>query len=348
MNRNSCPNIHVIGDACIGGGIPKSASAASAQGKACAAAIVALISGKAPETPRLTGACYNTVAPGYAFSLAGVYQPKDGHVRRSRRRATQPGRCAARGARSARRTSCGKLVQDDHGGNALARSSDPYRACRSPACARPALRGRRAGVAPYIIVGDAIPESLTERAATPRAGARWWSSAPAPASSATPARFRNRGFRATSRPTLPAPAAAGRKASFGCGWSTRPASIPRRSCRPIIASTASTASGRLARQADPVGRTDRGYRGVSRKPARIGTGRHDAATDQFNTPPVPRPRRRRGRARRGPDRDAAARRGDARDARRPRSAMSSAAPRCGPARSSSTFRRWSRTATPCR
>jgi hypothetical protein len=28
--------------------------------------------------PRLVGACYNTVAPGYAFSLAGVYQPKDG------------------------------------------------------------------------------------------------------------------------------------------------------------------------------------------------------------------------------------------------------------------------------
>ena len=32
------PNIHVIGDACIGGGIPKSASSASAQGKACAEA----------------------------------------------------------------------------------------------------------------------------------------------------------------------------------------------------------------------------------------------------------------------------------------------------------------------
>ncbi len=28
--------------------------------------------------PRLVGACYNTVAPGYAFSLSGVYQPKDG------------------------------------------------------------------------------------------------------------------------------------------------------------------------------------------------------------------------------------------------------------------------------
>jgi sulfide dehydrogenase [flavocytochrome c] flavoprotein chain len=71
------PNIHVIGDACLGGGIPKSASAASAQGHACAAGIVNLLSGKPPETPRLTGICYNTVAPGYAFSLPGVYMPRD-------------------------------------------------------------------------------------------------------------------------------------------------------------------------------------------------------------------------------------------------------------------------------
>jgi sulfide dehydrogenase [flavocytochrome c] flavoprotein chain len=72
------PNIHVIGDACIAGQIPKAASAAHVQGKACAAAVTNLIAGKAPETPRLTGACYNTVAPGYAFSLSGTYQPKDG------------------------------------------------------------------------------------------------------------------------------------------------------------------------------------------------------------------------------------------------------------------------------
>lgn len=69
-------HIHVIGDACLGGGIPKSASAAGAQGKACAAAIVNLLAGRAPEAPRLTGVCYNTVAPGYGFSLAGNYQPK--------------------------------------------------------------------------------------------------------------------------------------------------------------------------------------------------------------------------------------------------------------------------------
>jgi len=71
------PNTHVIGDACLGGGIPKSASAASAQGKACAAVIANLIAGKPPEASKLTGICYNIVAPGYAFSLAGVYQPKD-------------------------------------------------------------------------------------------------------------------------------------------------------------------------------------------------------------------------------------------------------------------------------
>lgn len=70
------PNIHVIGDACLGGGIPKSASAASAQGKACAATIVNLLAGRASETPRLTGVCYNIVAPGYGFSLAGNYQPR--------------------------------------------------------------------------------------------------------------------------------------------------------------------------------------------------------------------------------------------------------------------------------
>ncbi|MDF0492083.1 NAD(P)/FAD-dependent oxidoreductase [Bradyrhizobium yuanmingense] len=70
------PNVHVVGDACLGGGIPKSASAASAQGMACAGAIVNLFAGRGPETPRLTGVCYNVVAPGYGFSLAGNYEPR--------------------------------------------------------------------------------------------------------------------------------------------------------------------------------------------------------------------------------------------------------------------------------
>ncbi len=72
------PDIHVIGDACIGGGIPKSASAANAQGTACAAAVASMLAGTAPSAQKLPGTCYNTVAPGYAFSLSGIYQPKDG------------------------------------------------------------------------------------------------------------------------------------------------------------------------------------------------------------------------------------------------------------------------------
>ena len=72
------PDLHVIGDACFGGTIPKSASAANVQGKACAEAIAKLIAGKSPDIPRLVGACYNTVAPGYAFSQSGVYQAREG------------------------------------------------------------------------------------------------------------------------------------------------------------------------------------------------------------------------------------------------------------------------------
>jgi NADPH-dependent 2,4-dienoyl-CoA reductase/sulfur reductase-like enzyme len=71
------PNIHVIGDAIIGGNVPKSASAAGAEGKACAAVVASLIAGTAPARPTLEGACYNTVTPGYAFSLSGNYQPRD-------------------------------------------------------------------------------------------------------------------------------------------------------------------------------------------------------------------------------------------------------------------------------
>jgi sulfide dehydrogenase [flavocytochrome c] flavoprotein chain len=71
------PNIHVIGDACIGGGIPKSASAANAEAKACASVVASLIAGQSPDMPKLDGTCYNTVAPGYAFSLSGTYQPRD-------------------------------------------------------------------------------------------------------------------------------------------------------------------------------------------------------------------------------------------------------------------------------
>ena len=72
------PNIHVIGDACIAGGMPKSAFAANSQAKVCAAALAKLLAGEKPEEPRLINTCYSLVAPDYGISVAGVYQPRDG------------------------------------------------------------------------------------------------------------------------------------------------------------------------------------------------------------------------------------------------------------------------------
>ena len=72
------PNIHVIGDACIGGGMPKSAFSANAQAKVCAEAIVMLLSGGTAQAPKLINTCYSMVAPDYGISVAGVYEPKNG------------------------------------------------------------------------------------------------------------------------------------------------------------------------------------------------------------------------------------------------------------------------------
>jgi NADPH-dependent 2,4-dienoyl-CoA reductase/sulfur reductase-like enzyme len=74
------PNIHVIGDAAIAGAMPKSAFAANAQAKACAAAVAALLAGGAPAAPKLINTCYSLAAPDYGISVAGVYQPQDGQL----------------------------------------------------------------------------------------------------------------------------------------------------------------------------------------------------------------------------------------------------------------------------
>jgi sulfide dehydrogenase [flavocytochrome c] flavoprotein subunit len=72
------PAIHVVGDAAIGGAMPKSAFSANAQAKACAAAVAALVRDRQPAQPKLINTCYSLVAPGYGISIAGVYQPRDG------------------------------------------------------------------------------------------------------------------------------------------------------------------------------------------------------------------------------------------------------------------------------
>jgi sulfide dehydrogenase [flavocytochrome c] flavoprotein chain len=74
------PHIHVVGDAAIAGAMPKSAFAANAQAKVCAAAVTALLAGRSPAQPKLINTCYSLVAPDYGISIAGIYRPANGQL----------------------------------------------------------------------------------------------------------------------------------------------------------------------------------------------------------------------------------------------------------------------------
>jgi sulfide dehydrogenase [flavocytochrome c] flavoprotein subunit len=74
------PNIHVIGDACVAGAMPKSGFAANAQAKVCAAALTRLMGGQKPDDPRLINTCYSVIAPDYGITVAAVYRPTNGQL----------------------------------------------------------------------------------------------------------------------------------------------------------------------------------------------------------------------------------------------------------------------------
>jgi hypothetical protein len=61
--------------------MPKSAFAANAQAKVCAAAVAKLIGGQKPDEPKLINTCYSLVAPDYGISVANVYGPADGQIK---------------------------------------------------------------------------------------------------------------------------------------------------------------------------------------------------------------------------------------------------------------------------
>ncbi len=68
------PQVHVIGDA-VSAGVPKSAHIANSQAKVCAAAIIALIRGEAPEQqPVFSNTCYSFVDDHQAGHVAAVYR----------------------------------------------------------------------------------------------------------------------------------------------------------------------------------------------------------------------------------------------------------------------------------
>ncbi len=72
------PGIHVIGDSCIAGEMPKSASSANNQAKIAAAAVAASLAGQGFASVKAINVCYSLLAPDYGISVAGVYDVADG------------------------------------------------------------------------------------------------------------------------------------------------------------------------------------------------------------------------------------------------------------------------------
>jgi NADPH-dependent 2,4-dienoyl-CoA reductase/sulfur reductase-like enzyme len=78
FESTQAPGIHVVGDATIAGGMPKSAFTANSQAKVCAVAVAKMLAGETPPQPKLINTCYSLVAPDYGISVAGVYRPVNG------------------------------------------------------------------------------------------------------------------------------------------------------------------------------------------------------------------------------------------------------------------------------
>ena len=70
-------NVHVIGDACAAGSMPKSASAANSQGKVTAAAIAADINGGDSSAPYFTETCYSLLTPTHGIAVSRAYELDD-------------------------------------------------------------------------------------------------------------------------------------------------------------------------------------------------------------------------------------------------------------------------------
>ena len=73
-------SIHVIGDACIAGKMPKSGYSANTQAKVCAAAVAALINGTSLPHPSYANICYSIIAPQHGISVGDFYKLDNGQI----------------------------------------------------------------------------------------------------------------------------------------------------------------------------------------------------------------------------------------------------------------------------
>jgi len=74
MQSRIHPDIHVLGDACIAGDMPKSAFSANSQAKVCAMAVRAALGGAEAFPPRFRNTCWTTLAPEDTVKIGASYE----------------------------------------------------------------------------------------------------------------------------------------------------------------------------------------------------------------------------------------------------------------------------------
>ncbi len=84
FESSSVDGVHVIGDACIADPMPKSASAASAQAKQCARAILASLEGREVPAPDFDSVCYSLLEPRSGLSIHGRFRVAEGLIQQVR------------------------------------------------------------------------------------------------------------------------------------------------------------------------------------------------------------------------------------------------------------------------
>jgi NADPH-dependent 2,4-dienoyl-CoA reductase/sulfur reductase-like enzyme len=73
-------NIHIIGDACIAGDMPKAAFSANSQAKVVAMTIMADLAGRPAFPARYATVCWSFIAPDDTVKVGGSYRAKDGRI----------------------------------------------------------------------------------------------------------------------------------------------------------------------------------------------------------------------------------------------------------------------------
>jgi sulfide dehydrogenase [flavocytochrome c] flavoprotein subunit len=74
FESKAAADVHIIGDAAVAGGMPKSGHNAASQAKNCAAVIVSRLAGNTPPAPTWANTCYSLITPEYGISVASVYR----------------------------------------------------------------------------------------------------------------------------------------------------------------------------------------------------------------------------------------------------------------------------------